>query len=139
MIERQTTGLPTRPPARTLETAPFWDALAEGRFVVPRCDDCGELFWYPRRFCPYCSSWNVSWPEMSGRATVYSYTIIRKGQGPFKEVGPYVLAIVELDEGPRLMTNVAGIDPDAVQVGMAVKAVIDPAGDDEGIFRFVPA
>jgi len=139
MIERVATGLPTREPARTLETAPFWDAIAQGRFVLPHCEECGEYFWYPRRFCPYCSSTSIAWPDVSGRGTVYSYTIIRKGQGPYKELGPYVLAIVELEEGPRLMTNVVAADPETVHVGQAVRVVLDPAGDTEAIFRFVPA
>ncbi len=139
MIERVATGLPTREPARTLETAPFWDAIAQGRFVLPHCEECGEHFWYPRRFCPYCSSTSIAWPDVSGRGTVYSFTIIRKGQGPYKDVGPYVLAIVELEEGPRLMTNVAATDPETVHVGQAVRVVLDPAGDTDAIFRFVPA
>ena len=70
---------------------------------------------------------------------MYSFTIIRKGQGPYKDVGPYVLAIVELEEGPRLMTNVAATDPETVHVGQAVRVVLDPAGDTDAIFRFVPA
>jgi uncharacterized OB-fold protein len=139
MTERRATGLPTREPPRSFETAPFWDALAEGRFVVPRCEECGEHFWYPRRFCPFCASTSIAWPEVSGRATLYSFTVIRKGQGPYRDVGPYVLAIVELEEGPRLMTNVLGVDPEAVRVGQALRVVLDPAGERDNVYRFEPA
>lgn len=130
------TGLPTRPPRRTLETAPFWDAAAEGRLVLPRCDRCGEWVWYPRRFCPACASRDVTWTAVSGRGTVYSHTTIAKGPGPYGRVGEYVLAYVELEEGPRLLTNVVGIEPGAVTVGLAVVAVFDPAGDHDALVRF---
>ena len=68
---------PTRAPHRNLETAAFWDGCAAGRLVLPRCDDCGELIWYPRRFCPFCGSLAVDRHRVSGRGTVYSFTVIR--------------------------------------------------------------
>ncbi len=131
--------LPTRPPRRTHETAPFWDGCAEGRLVLPRCDRCHELIWYPRRFCPLCAGTEVSWGEVSGRGTVYSFTVLRRGDGPFRDAAPYVLAYVELDEGPRVLTNVVGTDPDAVAVGQPVRVVFDPAGDGDALPRFTPA
>lgn len=130
--------LPTRAPRRNVETEPFWEACAAGRLVLPRCDRCGELIWYPRRFCPFCASTDVSWVEVSGRGTVYSYTIIRRGSGAYRDAGPYVLAYVELDEGPRLLTNVVGADPESVHVGQPVHVVFDDAGDGEAIPRFAP-
>ena len=137
-VERRATGLPTRPPQRHVDTAEFWDALAAGRWVVPRCDSCGEWFWYPRRLCPLCGSWSVSYPDASGRGTIYSFTIIRRGAGPFREVAPYALAYVELEEGPRLMTNVVTDDVSTLHVGQAVHVVLDPAGDGgDAIYRFV--
>ena len=136
--ERRATGLPTRAPERRLDTAAFWDALAAGRWVVPHCEACDEWFWYPRRRCPLCGSWSVSYPEASGRGTIYSFTIIRRGAGPFRDVAPYALAYVELEEGPRLMTNVVAGDVTALRVGQAVRVVLDPAGDGgDAIYRFV--
>jgi len=130
--------LPTRAPERTAETAPFWDACAGGRLVLPRCDRCHELVWYPRRFCPFCASTSLSWVELSGRGTIYSATVIRQGQGPYRGVGPYCLAYVELDEGPRMLTNIVGVDPTRVEIGQRVRVQFDPAGDDDALPRFAP-
>ena len=130
--------LPTRPPRRTHETAKFWDGCAEGRLLLPKCNDCGELIWYPRLFCPFCASTSVDYTEVSGRGTIYSFTIMRRGSGPFRDHAPYVFAYVELEEGPRLTTNIVGADPESVFVGQAVQVVFEPAGDGEAIFRFTP-
>jgi len=132
--------LPARAPRRTDETAPFWDACAQGRLVVPRCTACSELIWYPRRTCPTCGNSGVEWIETRGVGEVYSYSIIRKGSGPFRDAGPYVLAIVELSEGLRLMTNIVIDDPERVTVGMPVKVRFQPAGDaGDSVPRFEPA
>lgn len=135
-----TPRLPTRPPHRTIETAGFWDACAAGRFVLPRCDACGELVWYPRLVCPTCGSHSVSPTEVSGRGTVYSWSVVRRGgPGPFRDSGPYVLAMIELDEGPRLLSNVVECHPDEVEVGMRVEVVFEPVdGSEDRIYRFAP-
>lgn len=130
--------LPTRPPRRTEETAPFWDACAQHRLALPRCESCAQLIWYPRRFCPACGGTAISWEEMSGNGSIYTFTIVRRGQGPYKEVAPYVLAYVELDEGPRILTNVVTDDVEAVRCGQRVRVRFDPAGDSDAIFRFEP-
>lgn len=130
--------LPTRPPRRTHETAQFWDGCAEGRLLLPKCNDCGELIWYPRLFCPFCASTSVAYTEVSGRGTVYSFTIMRRGSGPFRDHAPYVLAYVELEEGPRLMTNIVGADPESVFVGQPVQVVFEPAGAGDAVPRFTP-
>jgi uncharacterized OB-fold protein len=133
-------SLPTRAPRRDAESAEFWDACAEGRLVVPRCDECGERFWYPRLMCPICGSAAVTYVEVSGRATVYARTILRRGDGPFRDAAPYVLAMVQLEEGPTMMTNIVGADPETVEVGHAVHVVFErvPGGTD-AIPRFTPA
>ena len=131
--------LPTRPPRRNTETAPFWDACAERRLRLPRCTACTELVWYPRRTCPFCGGRSMEWVDLGGRGTVYSYTVIRRGSGPYRDVGPYVLAIVELTEGPRLMTNILTDDVESVRVGMPVRVRFEPAGESDAIPRFEPA
>jgi len=131
--------LPTRAARRTLETAEFWDACAQGRLVVPRCQDCREYIWYPRLFCPHCSSMRVAYEPVSGAGTVYSFTIVRKGNGPYREFAPYVIAYVELAEGPRLMTNIVGVPVEQVHVGMPVRVVFEPAPEGDAIPRFTPA
>ena len=98
------------------ETAPFWAALAEGRLDLPVCDACGHHIWYPRSWCPVCQHDAVTWTTLSGRGTVYARTILHKAMGPWGEAAPFVIAYVELDEGPRVLTNVRhrrpGLDRD---------------------------
>jgi uncharacterized protein len=132
------TFLPVRPPKRTLETDAFWDGCAAGKLVLPRCDDCGELIWYPRLSCPFCGSHAVTHTEVSGRGTVYSFTIIRRGSGPFRDAAPYVLAMVQLAEGPTFMTNIVDADPESLAVGQAVHVVFEPTDDGQAIPRFTP-
>ena len=132
-------GLPTPEPVPSLETEPYWDGAAEGRLVLPRCDACGNVIWYPRRFCPVCHTSSVTWFDASGRGTVYSYTVVRNGRGPWREMSPYVIAYVELEEGPRVLTNVVGADPDTVTVGMPVRVVFDPTPEGRAVPRFTPA
>jgi hypothetical protein len=99
------------------ESRPFWDAAAEGRFVVPRCASCGRYHWYPRALCPFCFSDRVEWRPASGRGRVYSYTVMRRASAP------YVLAYVTLEEGPTMLTNIVDGDVDAVRVGQDVRLV----------------
>lgn len=133
-----TSGLPAPAPHPTLETQAFWDATAEGRLLLRRCDDCGLVIWYPRHLCPDCGTWNTSWMEASGRGTVYAATVVRRGQGPYREAAPYVVAYVELDEGPRVMTNVVGCPPEEVRVGQPVEVVFDDTGEGRSLYRFRP-
>jgi uncharacterized protein len=133
--------LPTPSPKSNSETAPFWDALGEGRLQLPVCDLCHEAIWYPRLFCPNCGSEDVSWVASPARGTVYSFTVVERGQGRWADHAPYVLAYVELEEGPRILTNIVGGAPDDVSIGAAVHAHFDHASDDENgggaILRFV--
>lgn len=137
--------LPAGRPPFNPEAAPFWEAAAEGRLVLPVCDACSHPIWYPRSWCPVCGSDSVTWTEMSGHGTVYACTVIRKGMGAWAAATPYVGAYVELDEGPRVLTNVVTEDPDSVQIGMPVTAMFVPVADDEhgdgpqAILRFTPA
>jgi len=124
------------------EVKPFWDGTAEGRLLLPRCDDCQVFIWYPRPFCPSCVSTKVSWIPASGRGTVYSFTINRRGQADlsaYTEAGVYVLAYVELDEGPRMMTNIVDCDPESVRIGQRVQVVFHDTGEGTALPRFRPA
>ena len=114
------------------DTRPFWDAAREGRLLIKRCAACGRAHHYPRPFCPYCWSREVSWEQARGAGTVYTFSVVHKNDlPPFNERVPYVAAIVELDEGPRLMTNVVDCDLDDVAVGMPVEVTFR-AIDDNG-------
>ena len=128
--------LPSPAPGVTLETQPFWDASREGRLVLPRCDACAFVIWYPRRFCPACGSRNVSWFDAAGTGTLYTFTIVSKGAGAYRDAGPYVVAFVELDEGPRMMTNIVDTPPESLFVGQRVTVVFTPTDDGNALPRF---
>ena len=104
------------------ESRPFWDAAREGKFLIRRCEACHAAHHYPRPFCPVCWSGDVVWEQASGRGTLYTYsTIFVNDLPPFGERLPYVAAAVDLEEGPRVMTNIVDCDPAMLTVGMAVQ------------------
>ena len=132
--------LPAPVPARSPETEEFWAATARGVLLLRRCDDCGTVIWYPRPFCPSCGGFSTSWTEASGRGTVYSFTVVRRSaMEGWRDALPYVVAYVELEEGPRVMTNIVECEPAEVSVSMAVEVVFHDTGQDSAVFRFRPA
>jgi uncharacterized OB-fold protein len=127
-------------PSPDLETQPFWDGCKEGRFLIRHCNACGEDHFYPRPFCPICWSDDVAWKEASGRATLYTFSIVHQNDlPPFGERVPYVAAIVDLEEGPRVMTNIEGVEHDALRIGMPLVVDYKPISDDVTIAVFRPA
>ena len=122
------------------ETQPFWDAAKDERLLIKRCNACGGYHFYPRPFCPTCWSDDVEWVEASGRATLYTWSVVHRNDlPPFPERIPYVAAIAELEEGPRMMTNVVDCEFDRLEIGMALEAVFHPTSDDVTIVQFRPA
>ena len=132
-------GLPVGEPRVRAEDRPFWEAAARGELCLPRCDDCGLWIYYPRRYCPACHSARTTWTRASGRGVVYSYTVTRRIPGRWSRVVPFVLAYVELEEGPRLLTNVVDCDPETLSIGTPVVAVYDETEGGSAIVRFKPA
>ena len=133
---------PSRKPLPRIdeESRGYWEALARHELYFQRCRDCGTKRFYPRALCPACLSSATEWVRASGRGTVYSFTVTYQNQAPgFREELPYVLAIVELDEGVRMMTNVIGCAPDAVRVGMAVEVVFEDVTAEITLATFRPA
>jgi uncharacterized OB-fold protein len=128
--------LPTPDP----ETQPFWDAARERRLLIMRCRSCGGAYFYPRPFCPTCWSDDVDWEEASGRATLYTYSVVHRNDlPPFPERVPYVAAVVDLEEGPRMMTNVVECDLDDLAVGMALEVTFRDETDEVTLPVFRPA
>jgi uncharacterized OB-fold protein len=122
------------------ESRGYWEALARHELYLQRCRDCGTLRFYPRALCPSCLSSAVEWVRASGRGTVYTFTVTHQNQAPgFREELPYVLAIVELAEGVRMMTNIVGCAPDAVRVGMSVEVVFEDVTPEITLAKFRPA
>jgi uncharacterized OB-fold protein len=128
-------------PVPDSESQTFWDAAAEGRLLYQHCDGCGHDYHYPRSRCPRCWSADVAWREASGGATIYTYTVVRQNPlPPFRDRVPYAVGIVELAEGPRMMTGFATDAPEALRIGQRVEVVFEREGDDEGVMvpRFRP-
>jgi uncharacterized OB-fold protein len=121
------------------DSAPYWEGLRQGRLLVQRCTTCGHHQLYGRDRCTLDRG-PVEWVEASGRGTVYSYTVIRQNhQRFFRDLLPYVVALVDLEEGPRVMTNLVEVDPEAVTVGLAVRATFEPVSEEAGVALFTPA
>ena len=127
-------------PRPTAASMPFWEAAKRHELYIQRCGSCGAHIFYPREVCPECLSSDLQWLKVSGKGTVYSYTIAQAPTHPaFVEDVPYVIAIVELAEGPHLTTNITGCQPDEVRVGMPVVATFDDVTPEMTLVKFRPA
>lgn len=117
-------------PVPTPESAPYWEWAAAGELRIPRCVATGRSFFPPRRYSPYVVGGSVEWIRVSGHARLYSYVISHRPAPGFEEDGPYAIAVVELDEGPRLMTNIVGIDntPENLVLDMPLEVAFESRG-----------
>lgn len=125
-------------PDVTPETAQYWEAASEGQLLLRECQDCGLMFHYPRALCPDCFGSDVQWRQSDGNGKIYSYSIARKLSGWPEDDLPLVVSYVELDEGPRMITNV-DCDPDEIEVGTRVTVrFVDGEADDVAVPIFEP-
>ncbi len=117
-------------PVPTPDTQPFWDGCAAGELRIQRCLDCAKPYFYPRPVCPACGSANVEWFSASGEATLYSYVISHRPAPGFGEA-PYAVAVVQLAEGPRMMTNLTGVPntPQDLVLDMPLRVTFERRGD----------
>lgn len=123
-------------------TQPFWDATARHVLLVPQCGHCGTWRMPPTPFCPACQSQQIDWRTLSGRGSVYSYTIVERGLvAGMDEHLPYVPAVIELEGagGVRLISNVVDVEVAELRVGMAVQVIWDDQGNGVALPRFAPA
>jgi uncharacterized protein len=126
-------------PVPTLETAPYWEGCRQHRLRIQRCSACGRCQFFPRMYCSNCFGEQVEWVNATGRARVLSFTIVRRPVSPaFADEVPYVVALVTLDEGPQMMTNIIGCAPEQVKIGMPVEVVFDDWTDTISIPKFCP-
>lgn len=118
------------------ESEAYWAATLDGKLLVQRCTACGHHQLYARPHCLVCRS-PVEWVVASGRGRIYSFTVIRQNFArPFRDMAPYVVALVDLDEGPRLMTNIVNCEPDAVTVDAPVRVTFEPVSDEAALPLF---
>ena len=113
------------------DTRPFWEATKQHELRYQVCDGCGGVVFYPRRHCPHCMSMKLSWKTSRGEGVIYTYTIIRQiGHPAFRELAPYVVAWIDLDEGFRMLSNVVGVDAGSVHIGQRVRVTWE---DQDGV------
>lgn len=127
-------------PVPTPETRPFWEAARRHELTLQRCRACDAYLFYPRAACPRCLGADLEWRRVSGRGTLHTFTVVHRGARGFPLGPPYVIAIVELAEGPRLMTNLVGVDPDParITIGMPVEVVFEDVSAEIALPRFRP-
>ncbi len=128
----------TKPlPVITDESRPFWEGCRQGKLMLQYCEKCQQYQFYPRLYCMQCGAETPSWVEASGRGTVYSYTIIRQNKSPeFRNDTPYNVVIVQLVEGPRMLSNIIDIPNDNLRVDMPVMVTFDAVTDTITLPRF---
>lgn len=120
-------------------TQPFWDAAREGRLLIQRSKGTGKAVFYPRSISPFGPDDDLEWFEASGRGTVYTYTVARRPVAPqWANDPPLVIAIVELEEGPHMTTNLVECDPDDVRIGMPVTVAFDAVTPEVTLVKFRP-
>lgn len=117
-------------------TAPFWDSARRGTLLVPECESCGRRHWDPEAACPYCGgAWR--WETSPGTGNVYSFTVVSRGASPDFEV-PYVLALVDLDDGWTIKTNLVDVAEADIAIGMRVRVAFQPLDDEITLPFFAP-
>jgi uncharacterized protein len=118
-------------PVPTPETAPFWEGTLAGELRIQQCNSCGRFYFYPRPFCRYCKSGDVTWRTAAGTGRLVSYVVNRRPIPPADPDQPQVIALVELDEGPRMLTNIVGSASAAraLPLGSRVRVEFEPRGD----------
>ena len=121
-------------PAMNVGDKAYFDAAAEGKLLVKKCGDCGKHHHYPRAICPHCFSSRVDWTQARGGGTIYSFSVTRRA-GPV----PYCIAYVQLDEGPKMMTNIVDCDLDSVKIGQKVRVTFKKTVAGVSLPMFTPA
>jgi uncharacterized protein len=117
-------------PRPAAESLPFWEGAKARKLLLPRCNACGRFWFPPSGRCPHCLSADFVWRESGGQGRIYSFVIYHRVYHPaFEQDVPYAVAIVELDEGPRLLTNIVGTPPDEIRCDTRVRVVFEERGD----------
>ena len=128
-------------PVPTPETQHYWDGAKAGELRLQRCKDCSKAYFPPRPFCPECASRSVEVFKASGKGKLYSYIINHRPAPGFEDDGPYAIAVIELEEGPRLMSNIVQCDqtPEALQLDMALEVTFEKVNEEITLPKFKPA
>jgi|SRR2546422_10242599 len=129
--------VPLPAPVANADSLPYWTAAREGRLLIRKCNVCGSLHFMPRYLCPVCWSDQLEWVQAKGTGSVHSFTVIRRAPAPaFAPRAPYIVALIDLDEGPRMIANVIGEDALAVRIGDRVKVTFEDRGEGAMLPQF---
>lgn len=121
---------PLPAPVPNADSAPYWEAARNRRLLVRKCRECGSLHFMPRHLCPACWSDSLEWIQACGAGTVHSFTIIRRAPlAAFAPRVPYVVALIDLEEGVRMQTNIVGDDALSVRIGDPVRVTFEDRGN----------
>ena len=126
-------------PKPTPETKPFWDGARAHRLMLPWCKACGRPHFFPRNCCPHCFAFDLEWRQASGRGKLHTFVINHKAARGFENKVPYVIAVVELEEGPRMMSNLVMDEtptPDNVKIDMALEVIFDDVTPEISLPKF---
>jgi uncharacterized protein len=124
-------------PVANADSLPYWNAARERRLLIRKCSACESLHFMPRHLCPVCWSDNLEWVESKGSGSVHSFTIIRRAPiAAFNAHAPYVVALIELDEGPRMVANILGEDALSVEIGDRVNVTFEDRGEGALVPQF---
>ncbi len=119
---------------------PFWEGARERKLLIQKCKDCEKFIFYPRIVCPYCFSENVEWVEASGKGTIYSYTVVvNNAPSAFIDDMPYVVAIIKLEEGVQMLSNIVDCEPSELKCDMPVEVTFEKLNDEFTLPKFKPA
>lgn len=125
--------MPEQVPQVTLEgdgdSRTYWEGIAQGKLRIQRCTGCKRFVFYPRSLCPHCYSEKLEWVVASGKGTIYSYTVAHQAFGQFAGQAPYMVAIVELEEGVRMMSRIVGAPRERVEIGLPVRVSFESIGE----------
>jgi len=141
MTMRRAGPPPTRPlPGVDEDTKPFWDFCKQHELRVQKCLNCGKLYYPVSPICPHCLGMNYEWAKLSGKGEVYSFIVVRRRYHPaFASDIPYAVAIILTEEGIHLLSNVVGVTPDAISIGMPVEVVFDDVDPEFSLPKFKPS
>ncbi len=120
-------------PTPSALTQPFYDGAREGKLMLPRCQDCNRVHWYPRHICPFCHSTNINWMEGSGEGHIHTFAVQHRAFGGWAGEVPFVTAYIDLNEGDRMVTVLRGVDahdPASIRIGSRVKVEFEEASEN---------
>ena len=127
-------------PTVSAEARPFWEAARRHELALQHCQACGAYVYYPRALCNHCHSDRLEWRPVSGEGVIYSYTVCHRPAGAaFKERVPYVVALIDLKEGPRMLTNILTDQPGQVRIGRHVRVAFEDLSEEISLPQFVLA